>query len=301
MAKDCPRIGPTEGRRTSTRDCDRCGSPRHHTTNCPTLWRIYTYLTDTERDAVLADRRAQQDLPFDEGGEGFIASDHWCYNCGHSGHLGDDCREKTNFDKPEEDSAFGLYNSLTGPFSSGSSSQPSQYQRAPRSWELAPSSRGGIPLDAQEDIGRKGREKAKKKAREAQDRLADSDDDDVPDWFNRNQKKSNTEPRSKPQKETSSSEVKRRPLVFRITAEQKDPRFDNRRDDSRPALLSRIDMDGGGKGSSRYRDKDSNRDNRDRDRRRDGDKDKRQHSKSSTRDDKGRRPNERRWKGGYDR
>jgi hypothetical protein len=72
-----------------------CISGTHHARfltlyqNCPSLWRIYTYLTDAERDAVLAERESKCQLGFDNGGEGYIARDRWCYNCGGSGHLGD--------------------------------------------------------------------------------------------------------------------------------------------------------------------------------------------------------------------
>ncbi|GJJ07207.1 hypothetical protein Clacol_001407 [Clathrus columnatus] len=310
---DCPRIGPTDGRRTSAHDCNRCGSLNHHTTNCPMLWRIYTYLTDKERDVVLTEREGKRDLSFDEGGEGYIAGDHWCYNCGQCGHLGDDCKEvKFNFDKPEDYSAFGLYNCLSGPFAS--QSQPSQYKRAPRSWELNDRTRGGIPVDAQEDVGRKSREKAKKKAREAQSRLEEKDDDDdIPDWFNQNHGKTKEKPRSNSRREPGSSNSKhRQPLVFRITSEEKDPRFKSSREDSRPSLLNRIDMDEGENGS-RFQGKDRSRDrNREKDSREKGRGRKQgqgqgQGWKRQRIDDYAQRPgdrypsNERRWRGGYDR
>lgn len=34
-------------------------------------------------------RKSKRHLGFDNGGEGYIARDHWCYNCGENGHLGD--------------------------------------------------------------------------------------------------------------------------------------------------------------------------------------------------------------------
>ena len=57
--------------------------------NCPSLWRIYTYLTDAEREIVLDNRESKSRLGFNHGGEGYIARDQWCYNCGECGHLGD--------------------------------------------------------------------------------------------------------------------------------------------------------------------------------------------------------------------
>jgi protein AIR1/2 len=85
--------------------CDRCGNPRHVTLvgsvyliqsvqlnldqECPSLWRIYTYVPPETRNTVLEKRTAARNLKLGEGGEGYIATDEWCYNCGHSGHLGD--------------------------------------------------------------------------------------------------------------------------------------------------------------------------------------------------------------------
>jgi hypothetical protein len=56
---------------------------------CPTLWRIYEFVTDQDRDAILRAREEKRDLTFGRGGEGYIGQDDWCYNCGDCGHLGD--------------------------------------------------------------------------------------------------------------------------------------------------------------------------------------------------------------------
>ena len=56
---------------------------------CPTIWRLYDYVTDPERETILRHRESKQPLPLGQGGEGYIASDEWCYNCGNTGHLGD--------------------------------------------------------------------------------------------------------------------------------------------------------------------------------------------------------------------
>lgn len=42
-----------------------------------------------ERLATLAAREAKSELKIGEGGEGYIATELWCYNCGEEGHLGD--------------------------------------------------------------------------------------------------------------------------------------------------------------------------------------------------------------------
>ena len=56
---------------------------------CPTLWRIYVYVSETERDETITTREGKHDLEIGKGGEGYIGPDDWCYNCGASGHLGD--------------------------------------------------------------------------------------------------------------------------------------------------------------------------------------------------------------------
>lgn len=56
---------------------------------CPTLWRMYDYVGDTERIKILNDREQLRDLDLGDGGEGYIGPDDWCYNCGGCGHLGD--------------------------------------------------------------------------------------------------------------------------------------------------------------------------------------------------------------------
>jgi hypothetical protein len=63
---------------------------------CPTIWRLYEYVTDREREAILQHRESKQPLALGEGGEGYIARDEWCYNCGESGHLGDVSRRQVS-------------------------------------------------------------------------------------------------------------------------------------------------------------------------------------------------------------
>lgn len=50
---------------------------------------MYKYVEDEERQAVLHAREGKRILAFGQGGEGYIAPDEWCYNCGDYGHLGD--------------------------------------------------------------------------------------------------------------------------------------------------------------------------------------------------------------------
>lgn len=53
------------------------------------MWRLYEYLTDDGKTSTLSVRETKRDLPLGQGGEGYIADDEWCYNCGNCGHWGD--------------------------------------------------------------------------------------------------------------------------------------------------------------------------------------------------------------------
>ena len=50
---------------------------------------MYQYVDENEREEILRLREEKIDLRIGEGGEGYIATDEWCYSCGQSGHLGD--------------------------------------------------------------------------------------------------------------------------------------------------------------------------------------------------------------------
>ena len=50
---------------------------------------MYRYVEDEVRLETLRVREEKRVLVLGQGGEGYIASDEWCYNCGGSGHFGD--------------------------------------------------------------------------------------------------------------------------------------------------------------------------------------------------------------------
>jgi len=56
---------------------------------CPTWWRMYVYLSDEGRAQVMSFREANQNKKLGEGGEGYVGTDEWCYNCAACGHWGD--------------------------------------------------------------------------------------------------------------------------------------------------------------------------------------------------------------------
>jgi protein AIR1/2 len=131
-----------------------------------------------------------------QGGEGYIATDEWCYNCGCCGHWGDvsppyllvasaeylqDCRDIPHRgDLPQEPSAFSTHNTLSGPFFDAELPRSTSRRREPREWEHRdPSSAWGDDLP--ENVGRQGRRKnAEKMERRMKEQEADEDPED---WF----------------------------------------------------------------------------------------------------------------------
>ncbi|KAG5646582.1 hypothetical protein DXG03_002885 [Asterophora parasitica] len=149
---------------------------------CPTLWRLYEYLSDAAKKHVLGTRKQKQHLSLGEGGEGYIADDEWCYNCGSCGHWGDDCQDVPHReDAPNEFSAFSEHNTLSGPFFDALGDRPEKKQsRKPRDWETGndlPPTWGNVP----DNVGKQGRRNnAAKLRRKAQEEAAQDDHDD---WF----------------------------------------------------------------------------------------------------------------------
>ncbi|KAH9981836.1 hypothetical protein BJV74DRAFT_778256, partial [Russula compacta] len=161
-------------------NCDRCGSDKHNTNECPTIWRLYEYVTDREREAILQLRESKHSLTLGQGGEGYIACDEWCYNCGNSGHLGDDCCELPHpHDTPSAPSAFGLYNILSGPFSDAAAAPIRA--RGPRDWENGETFGDGWGANAPINVGKRARNRDR--VRMEQRALELQEQDDQNDWF----------------------------------------------------------------------------------------------------------------------
>ncbi|KAG1779713.1 hypothetical protein EV702DRAFT_1086173 [Suillus placidus] len=138
--------------------CGRCASEAHKMNECPTLWRIYQYVADEDRLKIMQTREEKNKLGLGKGGEGYIASELYCYNCGNPGHLGDDCDEVAFvFDIPAEPSAFSSHNIIR------------------------PTLRDDWGMDAPTDVGKQGKNKDKEKMAK---RFRDQEDDDTGDWFN---------------------------------------------------------------------------------------------------------------------
>lgn len=162
-------------------DCARCSSSYHKTNECPTWWRLYEYLASEDQTRILARRLSKKDSKLGEGGEGYVADDEWCYNCGNPGHWGDDCHNLSNTRSLGEYSAFGNNNVMSGPFFDPSQKPKTSSSRSrTRDWERADQMFKGAP-------GRQGRMKSmaalEKKSRQGED--------DPDDWFGNNFSKSN--------------------------------------------------------------------------------------------------------------
>ncbi|EGN93064.1 hypothetical protein SERLA73DRAFT_190229 [Serpula lacrymans var. lacrymans S7.3] len=164
-------------------DCDRCGSTNHKTNECPTLWRIYHYVSDDERLLIIQSRAEKRGFALGQGGEGYIATDEWCYNCGNCGHLGDDCDEVPHiYDIPVESSAFSLHNTTSGPFFDPAA-EPIRTHRGPRELQSEadkPPLNEDWGIDAPLNVGREGKKKDRARLEK---RYREQDEEDPDDWF----------------------------------------------------------------------------------------------------------------------
>ncbi|QRV72987.1 general amino acid permease AGP2 [Ceratobasidium sp. AG-Ba] len=156
--------------------CDRCGSYTHIHQRCLDQFKTYIYLSDSERLKILEERAKLENLPFGEGGEGYIARHIWCYNCGGPGHWGDECQESRQHNAPKDPCAFSSHNASRGPFGDISD----EYVRA----RDAPRPAWMDDDPHLQGVGRRGKEASMKRNRAAEaSRAADERDDD--DWFSR--------------------------------------------------------------------------------------------------------------------
>ncbi|XP_006460080.1 hypothetical protein AGABI2DRAFT_117040 [Agaricus bisporus var. bisporus H97] len=180
---NCPNRHLNRARNHESLDyCKRCSSELHQTTECPTWWRLYVYVADDDRTQTLDERRSKRDLGLGKGGEGYIAEDEWCYNCGEAGHWGDDCEGSKRYDKPDEPSAFGLYNVSKGPFYNPKELGATiQHERRLRDWEHDDRRFGDWGKYAPDNVGRQGRKKMMERMRK--NAKIFEEESDPEDWF----------------------------------------------------------------------------------------------------------------------
>lgn len=188
VIQNCPHGGRGAGSQNRG-NCTRCWDDDHGSAECPTLWRMYAYVLPEEKDTVLQVRESKMELEFGEGGEGYIATDVWCYNCGGSGHLGDDCEDEDFVHGHYGHSAFGTRNVMSGPFydPEQESKKPQKSKRAPRAWEqdgydhvsatLAKFGDKHVP----DNVGKKGRTKERDKLAKMNEGREQEEQDN---WFN---------------------------------------------------------------------------------------------------------------------
>ncbi|KAF5370095.1 hypothetical protein D9758_001061 [Tetrapyrgos nigripes] len=250
---------PNRGRLANAYDdCDRCGSTIHTAHECPTLWRLYAYMTESERDSTLNFRRGKRMLDLGNGGEGYIAQDIWCYNCGQSGHWGDasDCDiVQHRHDIPKEYSAFSEHNTTTGPFADVTMHAD---QRAKQDWEQDDPMFQSWGTRVPTNVGKRGKAKEMMQLRAQQE-----DDDDSENFFAARMKRQDSNAKRPPSGPRRTSNAPTQPKKMSISFKS---------DSSTPSLLNRISD--GPSSSYRDRDRDRYRDReRDKDRRRDRERD----------------------------
>ncbi|KAG9317311.1 hypothetical protein JVU11DRAFT_1509 [Chiua virens] len=196
--KTCPnRFSAHMAPSDSHSDCERCGSTEHKRNECPTLWRIYRYVTDDERIMILQSREEKKPFAIGEGGERYIGLEVWCYNCANTGHLGDDCDELSHPSKfPTEYSAFSSHSVMSGPFYDPAT-EPVSIKRGPRQVDGPPlpdNWDGGAPVS---DVGKRGKNKDKERL----EKRFREQEDEAEDWFNdmRNVKRRGVVQQTQPQ------------------------------------------------------------------------------------------------------
>ncbi|CAA7259740.1 unnamed protein product [Cyclocybe aegerita] len=186
---------------TRESECDRCSESSHKTNECPTWWRLYEYFSVEEQAHILTHRQAKKDMKLGQGGEGYVADDEWCYNCGDCGHWGDDCEENTVNQTMREHSAFSLYNIMGGPFYDPDKKPMASTSRSHvRDWDQV-DNMSGWGKGAPERVGRDGR----MKSRAALERQARQVEDDQEDWFGKRSQRpsrSKSQPSGAPKKIT---------------------------------------------------------------------------------------------------
>lgn len=75
--------------------CTLCNSKKHSRDRCPSIWRVYLL-----RDDIAQDKKTEEGLSLN-------MDKIFCYNCGLTGHFGDDCNERRSSRVPNDDgSAF---------------------------------------------------------------------------------------------------------------------------------------------------------------------------------------------------
>ncbi|KAI0686503.1 hypothetical protein BC835DRAFT_1309489 [Cytidiella melzeri] len=185
--RDCPNRYSHQLRQDVYADCGRCGSMNHKMSQCPTLWRIYEYVSDAERKIVLEEREQKSSLEVGAGGEGYIGPEDWCYNCGSCGHLGDvshllkDCEELTfPFDHPREPSAFSEHNTRSGPFSDAARESRPHSKAALHAKNADEAWGDGHGAQLPLDVGRQGKQKERARM---QKRAQELQEDEGDDWF----------------------------------------------------------------------------------------------------------------------
>ncbi|KIY71428.1 hypothetical protein CYLTODRAFT_487196 [Cylindrobasidium torrendii FP15055 ss-10] len=179
--------------------CRRCSNNKHNETECPLLWRVYEYMSPEERASTLAMRKTKECMVLGQGGEGYIAADRWCWNCGQEGHWGDDCELPFQRDVPREGSAFHWRNVTSGPFGQMDAVEEHQAERRQnfRSWEYDEEQAQQSWEEHKRHlsgVGKAGKRKARERLAKSEHKQRDRNEDDGDFFEQRRRDKGQSQP-----------------------------------------------------------------------------------------------------------
>ncbi|RXK40174.1 hypothetical protein M231_02632 [Tremella mesenterica] len=180
--------------------CAKCGSRDHMAAGCPSVWRVYSYLSKKAREASREKKARVQGWAKEAvGGDAY---EEWCYNCAQQGHLGDDCPyRRGSVSRLTVPSAFSRQTASRGPYGSiallshtpRSTATPTHNRFRSFSPDESPLpflQPSNVPLE----VGRKSKEKTRQRLQALANEQSISHDSDIDDWFDRPRHSSTLKP-----------------------------------------------------------------------------------------------------------
>ncbi|KAF9519522.1 hypothetical protein BS47DRAFT_1153045 [Hydnum rufescens UP504] len=152
-------------------------------------------MTNEEREEEILRRSSRASQEIGSGGEGHIGWDQECFICGSIGHWGYDCLDRFPDPAVRDPPAFSSFNANTGPFPEDTIDRHNgmRVTAAIRHFERASKKRredtatsttfaDGYGFSGEANVGKRGREKAQREARETAHKRQ-LEEEDEPDWF----------------------------------------------------------------------------------------------------------------------
>ncbi|KAJ9118595.1 hypothetical protein QFC22_003815 [Naganishia vaughanmartiniae] len=191
MCAECGGIGSHGTTCSHSAICASCQRTGHTAQYCFSSWRDYVYYTPEEREAAIATKSAiAQEGGWKYEAVGVVLSNGSvgrCYNCGDTGHWGDDC-EYPRWDdglNGNAGSSFSRRNAETGPFARKSANEEFAPEADPafvQTQELEHESSANRALDLRP--GRMGRERQKMNLRRQGGNVGNNREEEEEDtWF----------------------------------------------------------------------------------------------------------------------